>query len=313
MPNNREMKPDVFKRAGLRNVQVKPGIQGPVWRSLILSAEMDGAAPTNGLRAEFRLFENEKRLECHFALRKLPVPTPEAVYVAFPFQAPGGRMLYEAQGGMVTPGGDQIPGSSSDWQTLQSVLTVRDDTGQIFFGSEQVPLVQLGEINLGKWMPVTRVERPHVYSWVMNNYWFTNFRAEQEGEFRWHYYLTSTRDKSRTTATRFGWGSRVPLVTRVLPTGKSAGARIERSLSTFAVRAPNVLVVEARPAREGNGVYLHFRELEGQYVTLSGDDLATLSEVQRGDEINVLEETVRADIESLALPPYGVRFVRLEF
>jgi hypothetical protein len=82
----------------------------------------------------------------------------------------------------------------------------------------------LGDFNLGKWQPVARVERPHVYSWVMNNYWFTNFRVEQEGEFKVHYYLTSTTDTSRSFATRFGWGSRVPLATRVLPPVK-AGTR----------------------------------------------------------------------------------------
>ena len=93
--------------------------------------------------------------------------------------------------------------------------------------------MQLGDFNLGKWMPITRVDKPYVYSWVMNNYWFTNFRTEQEGEFKWHYYLTSTHDTSTATATRFGWGSRVPLVTRVLPPVKDkAPSDPERGHST---------------------------------------------------------------------------------
>lgn len=313
MPVNREMKPDVFRRTSVRNVEVRPGANGPVWRSLLLAADLDGAATNRGLRAEFRLYDTEKRLELHFSLRKLPVPTPEAVYVALPFQMPGGRMLYEAQGGHVTPGDDQIPGSSSDWQTLQSFLAIRGDAGQIILGSEQVPLVQLGDFNLGKWQPVTRVERPHVYSWVMNNYWFTNFRTEQSGEFRWHYYLTSTADAGRGTATRFGWGSRVPLVTRVFPPQPGATTPDHTTASALGLEPANVLVVEARPAREGRAVVLHLREMEGRAVTLGETNVRTARRLCRVDEVNVLEDVLQADIRSLTLQPYEVKFVRLEF
>lgn len=313
MPANREIKPGSFNRTSVRNVEVKPGANGPIWKSLQIAADLDGAATNRGVHAELRLYETEKRLELHFALRKLPIPAPEAVYVALPFAAPDSRMLYEAQGGLVTPGDDQIPGSSSDWQTVQSFISIRSKDGQIITGSEQAPLVQLGDFNLGKWMRVTRVERPHVYSWVMNNYWFTNFRNQQEGEFRWHYYLTSTPDLERTTATRFGWGSRVPLVARVLPAavGRPANAPLRRTL--LGVRPANVLVVEARPSRDGDGVFLHLRELEGKTVTLTRAELDLEQEPSGADEVNVFEQTLEPDIEQLTLAPYEVKFVRLRF
>lgn len=313
MPANREMKPAVFRRTSLRNVEVQPGANGPIWRSLRLAGDLEGAATNRGVHLEVRLYEPEKRLELHFALRKLPVPTPEAVYVVLPFSAPGSRIHYEAQGGVVTPGDDQIPGSSSDWQTVQSFLSIRSDESQILVGSEQAPLVQLGDFNLGKWMRVTRVERPHVYSWVMNNYWFTNFRPQQEGEFRWRYDLTSTSDLSRTTATRFGWGSRVPLVARVLPAAAGQPGRTPERRGLLGLRAPNVLVVEARPARDDRGVFLHLRELEGKAVTLTRAGLELDQEPVGADEVNVLEQTIEPDIESLALAPYEVKFVRLRF
>ncbi|MCB1127992.1 MAG: hypothetical protein KDM81_15970, partial [Verrucomicrobiae bacterium] len=280
MPGNRDMKPDVFKRTSVRKVQVKRGAVGPIWRSLIVKADLDGCDEGRGVETEIRLYEPEKRIELHYTLRKLPVKTPEAVYVALPFRAPESQMLYEAQGGLVVPGDDQIPGSSSDWQTLQSFLSVRRSDGQIILGSDQAPLVQLGDFNLGKWQPVTKVDKPHVYSWVMNNYWFTNFRTEQEGDFRWHYYLTSTGDLSPAVATRFGWGSRVPLVTRVFLPGTQSASRPSR-LSTLSLAAPNVLVVESRPARNGHGVFLHLREVEGKVVTLTQADLRCIADIQR--------------------------------
>ena len=313
MPNRRDFKPNVFKRTSVRNVSVKPGASGPIWKSLLLTADLDGCATNNGVRAEIRLYDTEKRIELRFAVRKLPIRSPEAVYVALPFQAPNSKMLYEAQGGCVRPGEDQIPGSSSDWQTLQSFVAIGSGDGQIVVGSEQAPLVQLGDFNLGKWQPVTRVEKPHVYSWVMNNYWFTNFRTEQDGEFKFHYYLTSTKDTSRAFATRFGWGSRTPLATRVLPPVKTGSLREPQKLSALAITPPNLVVVQARPTRNGEGILLHLREVEGKPATITEEEVPAAAGIQGADEVNVLEEPIQQGVESLTFKPYEVKFLRLMF
>jgi Glycosyl hydrolases family 38 N-terminal domain/Glycosyl hydrolases family 38 C-terminal domain len=322
MPANREMKPEVFKRTAWHNVKVLPGANGPIWHSLRFKADLDGCAATNGAQAEVRLYDTEKRIELHFDIRKLPVPTPEAVYVTLPFHSPDGKLLYEGQGGLITPGETQIPGSASDWQTVQSFLSVRNAAGQIIVGSEQVPLVQLGDFNLGKWMPITQVNKPYVYSWVMNNYWFTNFRTEQEGEFKWHYYLTSTPDPSTAAATRFGWGSRVPLVTRVLPPAKGKALARTRSraplpaggsnvIPTIAVPVPNLLVVECRPAADLKGIILHLRETAGSPATLAMKDIASTVRITRLDEVNVLEQPLHSKLNAVRFQPWKTKFVKL--
>lgn len=320
MPANREMKPEVFKRTAWRNVKVQPGASGPIWRSLRLSADLDGCAATNGAQAEIRLYDTDKRVELYFDIRKLPVPTPEAVYVPLPFQSPAGKVLYEGQGGIITPGESQIPGSASDWQTVQSFLSVRNAASQIILGSEQAPLVQLGDFNLGKWMPVTLVGKPHVYSWVMNNYWFTNFRTEQEGEFKWHYYLTSTPDLSTAVATRFGWGSRVPFVSRVLPPAKGKAAARTGALSSepsiipvIAFPATNLLVVGCRPAADLKGVVLHLREIAGQPATLARKDIVSAASIARLDEVNVLEQPLQSRLSALNFQPWESKFIKLGF
>jgi hypothetical protein len=318
MPLNREMKPEVFKRTAWRNVKVTPGASGPIWQSLRLSADLDGCATNNGAQEEIRLYDTEKRVELHFDIRKLPVPTPESVYVTLPFRSPDGKVLYEGQGGLVRPGETQIPGSSSDWQTIQSFLSVRNAAGQIIIGSEQAPLVQLGDFNLGKWMPITRISQPHVYSWVMNNYWFTNFRTEQEGEFKWHYHLTSTSDPSTAAATRFGWGSRVPLVTRVLPPVKGIAAKRTASTGTgptvipvMAFPTPNLLVVEYRPAADLKGIVLHLREVAGQPATLARKDIVSAARITRLDEVNVLEQPFRSKLDTINFQPWESKFLKL--
>ncbi len=310
---DREMKPEAFKRSPAHDIKMESGANGGIWKSLEFSAEMDGCSTNKGIKVEIRLYETEKRVEFHYTLRKLPVTSPEAVYVAFPFQSAESQISYEAQGGVVTPGKTQIPGSASDWQTLQNFLSVRGPRGQIVHGCDQAPLVQLGALNLGKWQPVTKIGKPHVYSWVMNNYWFTNFRASQEGDFRWSYYLTSSRDATDGFATRFGWGSRVPLVARVLP--KAAGKQVERpaTLSALSIQAPNILMVEARPAARGGGIVIHLREVDGKTVTLSQQEVSTWANLLGADEVSAIEEPVREGVEQVTFGPYESKFIRLVF
>jgi hypothetical protein len=181
------------------------------------------------------------------------------------------------------------------------------------WGSLGIPLVQFGDMNCGKWQPAAKIDRPHIYSWPMNNYWYTNFSATQQGQFKWSYYLTSTADASNATATRFGWGSQVPLVARVLPPvradhSNSADGALASLLKCDAV---NLLLVEARPAWHSPGVILHWREVEGRPAVLDLGNQPFAGRVKSADEVNVLEEPLQAGVKMVVFKPYEVKFVRL--
>ncbi len=300
---------DTIQRKAMADVKLLPVAAGPLWQSIAFEGELEGCEAGRGVRGEIRLYETEPRIEFHFALRKLPLTTPEAIYVAFPFSSPESEIVYEGQGGLVHPGAGQIPGSASDWQTVQGFAAVRGGDGQIILGSDAVPLVQLGDLNLGKWQPITTIPKPHVYSWVMNNYWFTNFRATQEGEFKWSYYLTSTRDAGNTAATQFGWGSRIPLIARVLASGNT-GAR-PTVLSALDLGLPNLALISARPAHYGGGIVLHIRELEGLATELPAAKLLAGPGAASLDEINLLEEIVQPNPASVSFAPFEPKFVRI--
>jgi alpha-mannosidase len=305
IPDRGALSQETVERTGLSEVKLLLGGNGPIWKSILIEGEMVGCQKGRGVRVEVRLYKTEPRIEFHFAVRKLPITAPEAIYVAFPFSFPDGEILYEGQGGIVRPGKDQLPGSASDWQTLQNFAVVRGGDSQLIFGSDAVPLVQLGDMNLGKWQPVTDIKQPHIYSWVMNNYWFTNFRATQEGEFKFSYYLTATENTSNTEATRFGWGSRIHMVPRVLPPGNAEASAVA---STLDLGAPNIILVDARPAYYGEGIVLHLRELDGKATDLPLADLLAKATLQ---EINVLEEVIEKGINTVTFKPYDSRFLKL--
>lgn len=240
-------------RSSWRDLVLDARELGPVYRSLRVSARIDGF---ESLRCEIRLFETEKRIEILYDGRKLPVTDPEGLYVAFPFELPGGRLFFEAQGAEISPGLDQIPGTASDWNTVQSYAAVRSPGAQIVLVSEEAPLMQFGGINTGRYERNARPASNRIYSWVLNNYWVTNFRASQEGEIRWSYAITSSPRPTCSEAARFGWGTRIPMPARVkLPSHPTAAGRGSHLPD---LDLDDILLVAAAPHGETNTAVLFF-------------------------------------------------------
>jgi len=305
---------DAFVRTSLRNIRIEPGSSSPIWQSVKIMADADGCASSfpggqiQGVTIEVRLYQAEKRIEFHYSVRKLPIVTPEAMYVTFPFKLPNAEIVYEAQGGLVSPGKNQIPGSAADYQTMQNFLLVRNQERQMILGSDQAPLVMFDDFNYGKFQDRVQITRPHVYSYVMSNYWHTNFPSRQEGEIKWSYSLTSTKDTSFGAATRFGWGSRVPLLARVLLPGEKAPQNLSQSILHLAPE--NILLVQARPATYDQAVVLHLREVEGKETTMQILSLLPGRNISDLAEINLLEETLSSPGKAVKFSPYESKFIK---
>ncbi len=298
------------QRTPLRQVTAGPLEHGPAWTGLRLKGQAPGCADKRGVEVEIRLYRQKKRIEFRFAMRKLPVTEPEAVYVAFPFQFPGGELMFGARGGLVRPGKDQLEGTSSDWNVLQNVAVLRGTGGQILFTSPETPLIHLGGINLGKFQYISKPESSHIFSWVLNNYWVTNFRASQEGELKWSYAISSSKDVSNSAAVRFGWGSRVPFPARVLPPGTGKKAPFSHSLLDLGT--PGILLVKAGPSCDGKGITLHLREVNGNKAQLDTAALLKTAHVKSIQEVDVLEGNPRSITGPLVFKPHEVKFIRLD-
>ena len=289
-------------RTAMRAITIEPGIDGPLWQSFTVKGISGGFIDSTRVACEFRLFRNTKRLDLIWKGRKMAIHEPEAAYVAFPFALQGGTLAYEAQGGLAFPGENQLPGTTTDWNTAQTFAALRSDRGQIVLVSDEVPLMQFGGINTGRFQKNARPASGQIYSWVLNNYWTTNFRSSQEGEMTWSYAITSGRDASNDAATRFGWGTRVPFVSRVLPASpKKQSGVLTRSAWPFL--PASVLMVSARPVQ--GGVLYHLRETEGREATLRLTPDRTSVKVQEADALGT---PLRA-VASVSLKPYEVKFV----
>jgi len=299
-----ELQPGKATRTTLRNIQVKPGVDGPIWQSFLVNGIADGFAEEKGVSIEVRLFKTVKRIDLLYRGRKIAVNDPEAVYVAFPFSLPDGKLMFEAQGGIVQPGVNQLPGTATDWNTAQNFIALRNQKAQLLLVSEEIPLVQFGGINTGRYKPDARPATQQVYSWVLNNYWTTNFRSSQEGEMVWTYSFTSGTNADNVSATRFGWGTRVPLVSRVLPRATTAVKGVSTQ-TAWPFAASSVLLVSARA--EANGVILHLRETAGTPATLALGDQWKGLKVSSVDALGGSLERASA----LIFKPFESKFVRI--
>jgi hypothetical protein len=250
-------------RTGLEKVWFERRDEGDIWDTWVFRGETSAGIGEKNYLFEIRVFKTAKRIDFVHRLRKKQETSPESIYISFPFTLPEGKIFYDVPGGVIEAGVDQIPGSANDWNTVQNFASVRNPDGQIVMGSQEIPLMQFGGFNCGRFQANATPETTAMYSWPMNNYWTTNFNADQHGEFEWTYFFTSSRDNSIEYATRFSWGNRIPLPTRVLPAGK-ADTHMKSENTALEIIPENVLLVNMRPVENEPAVVLQLREIGGK-------------------------------------------------
>lgn len=297
-----------YSREGLTNVRFTGISEGSIYTSVNYKGKLRGCSDA-GVRVEVRLFNDVKRIEFSYSLQRLPETDPSGIYVAFPVELPDGKLYFDVPGGTVCAGENQIPRTSAGWNTVQNYVAARNAGSQVIVSSDEIPLFMMGELLNDPYRLVHKHEKQHIYSWVMNNYWTTNFRASQEGELRWSYALTSTKDASNSAATEFGRSNRVPVYARVMPSSKTSSyVGNPRERSFINVEAPNLTVASCWPSRfGGKSVILNIVETDGRPTELkiTGVDGKLLPY----SFVNVLEESVEGRAE---VAPKGNVFVKIE-
>lgn len=300
----KEYRYDGLSRSTVRDVKVAPGVNGPLYRSLIVSGQADGLSE-HGFSYEIKLYNGEPRIELSYAMRPLPNPEAMSYYVAFPFA--GERLTFDVQGGFVRPGENQLEGTASGWNTVQNFAAARSEGYQALLSSKEIPLMLLGNLLEGEYQYIKKYDKAHVFSWVLNNYWTTNFRATQEGEIRWNYTITSTPDNSDTKALRFALGDRVQPYGRVIPQGTPDDNPSE--MSCLGVSGDNVMITSMAPARRKGHVILQVRETAGTTPTL---EITRKGKALKFRQADALENTRGRRLRSLKLAPYDDVFVMVK-
>ena len=220
------------------------------------------------IRTDVMLFDREKKIEFVNHLRKDPVNHKEAIYFAFPFAVQTPAFSYEIQNGWVNPATEILLGGNLEWFTVQHWVRVAGDGLEAGLVPEDAPLVTFGDINRGRWPVKFQPKSGTVFSYALNNYWHTNFRRVQSGDFTFRYVVTSGAKLSGGELGRLGRSAMTPIEIRHL-IGNDKYDNPARPLSPapasfLRVSDPDAVVVDWKEAENSQGTILRLLEVGGR-------------------------------------------------
>jgi alpha-mannosidase len=202
--------------AGPSGIRISPCERGPLVASLSVESDAPGA---RSLRREVRLCDGRARLDFADLLDKEKVRTKEGVHIAFPFCVPDGTVRVDAGWAFVRPGADQLPGACRDFFCAQNSVDISNQDYGVTWTPLDAPLVEVGEITdetpaAGGVRVWRRMISPSelLFSYAMNNYWHTNYKADQEGPVNLRYVVQPHAGFDTSVAKKLGLEAERPLI-----------------------------------------------------------------------------------------------------
>ena len=305
------------------NATIQKGQSGPVYSSLVISTSGAGCPQ---LTQEIILYDKIKRVDISDRVLKDMTPTQE-VYFAFPFKMDTPDFRFEAPMAVIKPLRDQLPGTNSNYYSVQHWADVSDgktgitlspvDANMVMFGglnSSEVSQAHHGVTPVKFGAPfVTEMKKGYMYSYVINSNFRTNFQTTQLGDILFRYSITSHKGNWIEGRPRdFGWAAGNPLIA-VPVDGKSKG-NLPEVLGFCQVDKPNVMLLTMKQAEDGEGIIIRLNETEGRDTEVN----VTLPKMTIGKvyETNIVEvnnrlldmqgQTIKVNIKA-----FGVKTIRI--
>ena len=251
------------QRSGTAKITVKE--TGPLVVSLVAESDAPGC---NRLSREVRLIDGLDRVEISDLLDKEAIRSVEGVHLGFDFNVPDPVVHINSPGAICEPEKDQLPGACKNWFCVERWVDISDADRGVTWATADAPLMELGGLtaNLPRSQPdpnayLKTIKRSSkIYSWVMNNHWHTNYRADQEGPTWFHFAIQPHGAYDPVAATHFGVDSTEPLV--VTPaTGKTSLP------SQLHLDSQSVIVTAFKPSDDGKALIVRLYNPTSQQQT----------------------------------------------
>lgn len=252
---------DPSKAVTTKNVSIRIKENGPLLVSLLIESEAPG---TKKLSQEIRLIKGINRIDIIDIVDKLKVREKEAVNFAFPFNVPNGKMKIDLGVGILEPEINQLAGSCKDFNCAQKWVDISNVKSGITWTTTDAPLIEIGELineelvnGYKQWKKKTTLSNTF-YSYVMNNYWHTNFKADQEGEVTFHYSIFPHDAFNESDATKRGIETNQPLIV------SAEDENSAESKSLFTIENKNVILSTIKPSVDKKGIMLRLYNASSQ-------------------------------------------------
>jgi hypothetical protein len=278
-------------------------------------ATLSSSAPnTPSIQTEILLPNSTKDILITYHLHKDRVLTRESAYVAFPFAVTTPAFTYGSQAAWVNPAKDELAGGSREWYLPTTWASVYNPQVAASIVPLDAPLVAFGDIVRGEWPAEFKPKSSAIFSWLMNNYWGTNFPAWQGGDFTFRYAITSNAQFNAPSLTRLGLEALTPLERDDVPGTQDSSLLPNQEASLLEVGNPGVSLLTWKRAEDGDGTILRLQDTAGE-----ASDIRIHSPFltfERAWLCNLLEENhaeIRIQGEDLSVPikPFQVLTLRL--
>lgn len=185
MGRNRKAVRTIRSEGSLYDIKVLEN--GPLYSRAELRYQLTGTQECSLIITAYKLIP---KLDIDFRLHKDSVWEPENLYLALPFVAE--EIYIDKAGAVLRPRIDQLPGTCIDFYAVQNGVLFTDSQNGILVCCPDTPLISMGPLNVHpiRLMGEEVQNKDEVYSWVMNNFWETNFKASLGGFYQFHYELS---------------------------------------------------------------------------------------------------------------------------
>ncbi len=278
-------------------------------------ATLSSSAPnTASIQTEFLLPNSTKEILITYHLHKDRVLTRESAYVAFPFAVAAPTFAYGSQSAWVNPATDELAGGSREWYLPTTWASVSNAKMAATVVPLDAPLVAFGDIVRGEWPTEFNPKSSAIFSWLMNNYWGTNFPAWQGGDFTFRYAITSDAKFNAPSLTRFGLEALTPLERDDVPGTQDSSLLPNQEASLLEVGNPGVTLLTWKRAEDGDGTIVRLQDTTGeatnvrihsQFLAFEGAWLCNLL------EDNQTKVEIQSDDLSVSIKPFQVLTLRL--
>ncbi|KRG15803.1 glycosyl hydrolase [Lederbergia galactosidilytica] len=168
---------------------------------LFTSIKMDFAlAGTEMYNVVLKVYKDMPKIGVNVRIQKQNEWAPENLYIPLPFSlGEASELFVEKTGNVFRPAIDQLPGTNTEFYLLQNGLAFKDEEQALLVAIKDTPLITLGtldhhEIELCN-ENTHKKNKDLVYSWVMNNFWETNFKVDLSGFYEFDYQLYFVSEK----------------------------------------------------------------------------------------------------------------------
>lgn len=191
---------------------------GPLVVELLVSSKGTGC---RAVSRSVRLVQGQAWVEITDVVDKLPLEAKDGVHFGFGFDIPKATTRVDIPWGVMQVEKDQWAAGNRNWLTMQRWVDISNEKDGVTWCSLDAPLIESGAMTAnqtGTWSgerkPWLRKLEPSpiIYSWVMNNHWFTNFPLTQDGPVTFRYRILPHGAYDAATANRFGLEQSQPLV-----------------------------------------------------------------------------------------------------